>query len=138
MKFQIIIQTDEKLEKSFDAHNNDAKTAEPENAAGLADSTVSKNSVYENTTSNSVAQLQEQPQKQDSKKDEKANLSGEGLQSSPDPYHTQVTKYLNNIRENFYEYHCDNCHYKEEVWKNDFKPKVCPKCKSNTLQKKED
>jgi hypothetical protein len=131
-------ELDEKLKKSFDVHNNDTKTVETGNAAGIADSTVSKNSVYENTTSNSVAQLQEQPQKQDSKKDEKANLSGEGLQSSPDPYHTQVTKYLNNIRENFYEYHCDNCHYKEEVWKNDFKPKVCPKCKSNTLQKKED
>jgi hypothetical protein len=60
-----------------------SKTVETGNAAGIADSTVSKNSVYGHTTSNSVAPLQERLQKPDFKEKEEANPYGEGLLSDP-------------------------------------------------------
>ncbi|MGH9926070.1 MAG: hypothetical protein ACRD5B_11915 [Nitrososphaeraceae archaeon] len=100
----------------------------------MANSTNDKSGLYTSTQSYSVAPLQEQLQRPDFKKEEEANLYGEGLLSSPDPSLAQTTEYLNNLREEFYEYQCSDCLYKEAVGKNDPKPKVCPRCKTPSTE----
>jgi hypothetical protein len=125
---------DEELDKSQGIHIDHKNITQLQSDSNTTDSINENPDVYTSTASNSVAQLQEQPQRQDSRKEEEANLSGEGLRSSPDPYLAQVTKHLNNIRENFYEYQCSNCYYKEAVWKNKPKPKFCARCKTPSAE----
>jgi hypothetical protein len=47
-----------------------------------------------------------------------------------DPSLAGTTKLLNNLREDNDEYQCTNCLYKEVIWKNNPKPKFCPRCKN--------
>ncbi len=124
-------ESDKSQDNSIDYRN---RATALQNGSSIADSTKDESGVYTSTLSNSVAQLQEQTQRQDFKKEEEANLYGEGLLTSPDPYVAQVTKYLNNLREEFYEYQCTNCHYKEAVSKNDPKPKFCARCKTTSTE----
>jgi hypothetical protein len=37
-------------------------------------------------------------------------MTKKGLPLSPDPNLAQITKYLNNLREELDEYQCSNCH----------------------------
>jgi septum formation topological specificity factor MinE len=121
---------EEELKKSQDIRKDYMNITSAEVDPDTADSTNNKDDVYTSTLSNSVAPLQEQPQRQDFKKEEEANPYHEGLLSSPDPFLAQTTDYLNNIREEYYEYQCSKCHYKEAVWKNTTKPTFCARCKT--------
>ncbi len=89
--------------------------------------------VFTSTQSNSVVQLLEQPQKENSKK-EKVNYYTKAVQSSTDPSSAETTRFLDNLREDYYEYQCSNCHYKEAVWKNNAKPKFCTRCKTPSTE----
>ena len=124
-------ESDKSQDSSIDYRNSATAL---QNGSSIADSTKDESGVYTSTQSNSVAQLQEQTQRQDFKKEEEANPYREGLLSSPDPYLAQTTEYLNNLREDFYEYQCRNCLYKEAVWKNNPKPKFCARCKTPSTE----
>lgn len=59
--------------------------------------------------------------------------SQDSLVQNPDPSLAETTRLLNNLKEEYYEYQCNNCHYKEAVWKNEPKPKFCARCKTPSL-----
>ena len=82
------------------------------------------------TNEDLVSLLQEQQSQGQNFKKEEVNGSTKGLLSSPDPILAETTRLLNNLREDYYEYQCTNCQYKEKVWKNNTKPKFCVRCKT--------
>jgi hypothetical protein len=86
----------------------------------MADSIKEINNVYTSKASNSVAQLREQQRGQNFK----------GQLSSSDPSLAETIGLLNNLREEYDEYQCSHCHYKEAIHKNSAKPKLCPRCKT--------
>jgi hypothetical protein len=52
------------------------------------------------------------------------------LIQDPDPSIAETTRLLNNLKEEYVEYRCSKCEYKEPLWKNSPRPSSCPKCKS--------
>jgi hypothetical protein len=52
----------------------------------------------------------------------------------PDPSLVKTTRNLNNFREVYDEFQCNNCHYKEAIHKNNAKPKLCPRCKTPSTE----
>ena len=107
----------------------------------------SKQPNFANATSNAIEsdyEVEFDKSTQNHTQNQDANATNATLQTSldeeqePNPSLTETTRLLNNLREDYYEYQCSTCQYKEVIWKNSAKPLSCPKCKSETLLKKED
>ncbi|MGH9982639.1 MAG: hypothetical protein ACRD8W_01635 [Nitrososphaeraceae archaeon] len=125
----------EKLKKPLGTHNFNINTIEIEDGSHIVECTKDNSGVYTSTTSNSVAQLQEQPQTQNFRKENVTQYgNAKGLVSAPDPSLAQTTRFLNNLREDYDEYQCSTCQHKEAIWKNNTKALTCPKCKSSVLR----
>ena len=130
---------DEELDKSQDIHIDHRNITQLQSNSNITDSINENNDVYTSTASNSVAQLQEQPQKQNFNEQEvKTYIDSDELLLPTDPSLAETTRLLKNLREEYDEYQCSACQCKEAMRKNSTKPLFCPKCKSKSLMKKED
>jgi hypothetical protein len=56
------------------------------------------------------------------------------LEKVPDPSLVEATTNLNNFREEYDEFQCNNCRYKEAIHKNNTKPKFCPICNTPSTE----
>lgn len=95
------INNDEELAKYRSVPNDNMDNANVQNMS-LDDISDNRNDVYPSIASNSVAQLLEQPQNQDLEQSQ----DYENPLPSTDPSLTETTKFLNNLRK---EYYCPFC-----------------------------
>ena len=145
-----------KPEDYFDLDNEDIEKNGDANAVGIINNNNNNDSQNDNsqneTSNNNISETPENTtiynesignkkdmDNNDSEKSKKSlhqsehnNIIYSDSTIEIDPSLAGTTRFLHNLREEYDEYQCSACQYKEAILKNSAKPLSCPKCKSKS------